>query len=87
MMSISAFSNLGVKITYGGGDKVQGTERRVDVVILCDPNANLLTFVDFIPPVPQNPAPPYYEYVLVLSSSELCGPSDNIEKFIQKFLP
>jgi len=87
LMSVTAISNIGVKITYGSGDKAMGTERRVDVVILCDPKAELLTFVDFIPPEPENPPPPFYEYVLVLSSSELCGPRENIEKFLEKFLP
>jgi len=86
LMAITAISNLGVKITYGGGDTVDGTERRVDVMILCDPRSTLLTFVDFIIPQPQNPPPPYYEYVLVLSSSDLCGASDDVEVFVEKII-
>jgi hypothetical protein len=86
LRDVTAISNIGVKITYGGGDHVGQSERRVDVVILCDPEAELLTFVDFIPPKPQNPPPPFYEYVLVLSSNDLCGPQDNIEQFLQKYL-
>jgi hypothetical protein len=84
LMAITAISNLGVKITYGGGDYVDQAERRVDVIILCDPTSELLTFVDFILPQPQNPPPPFYEYVLVLSSSNLCGAPDNDEEFLEK---
>jgi len=93
LLDVSAISNIGVKITYGGGDPVDGTERRVDVMIYCDPNnAELLTFVDFITPVPQNPPPPFYHYVLILSSNDLCGggPPDDLDHIInklKKFLP
>jgi hypothetical protein len=83
LMEITALSNWGVILTYGGGDNVVTTERRVNVMILCDPRSTLLTFEDFIPPNPQNPPPPFYEYLLVLSSSDLCGASD-VEEFMEK---
>jgi hypothetical protein len=83
LMAITAVSNFGVILTYGGGDKVDGTERRVNVMIICDPSSALLTFENFIPPKPQNPPPPFYEYVLVLSSSDLCGASE-VEEFMEK---
>jgi len=85
LIEITPISNIGVRITYGSGDRVGQTERTVDVVIFCDPEAELLSFVDFIPPQLQNPPPPYYHYVLILSSYDLCGPPDNIEQFLKKY--
>jgi hypothetical protein len=91
LLGITAISNYGVQISYGGGDTVNGIERRVDVVIFCDPLADLLQFVDFITPVLQNPPPPFYQYVLVLTSSDLCGsPSNNLPEImtkLKKYLP
>jgi len=85
LMNISQVSSNTVKITYGGGDVVFGvTPRQVDILISCDPTADLLTYVDYIQPYPLNPPPPYYLYTLVLTSSSLCRPVNQQSDLMEK---
>jgi len=86
LLNTSAISERAVKLTYGGGDIITITPRQVDVIIFCDPNADELTFIDFIPPVPKNPPPPYYLYTVILSSSMLCesGKTSRLEEIMNK---
>jgi hypothetical protein len=86
LLNVSASSEREVKLTYGGGDLVDLTPRRVDVIIFCDPSATVLRFIDFIPPFPKVPPPPYYLYTVILSSSVLCesGKTSRLEEIMNK---
>jgi len=76
-LGVTIITPATVKISYGGGDNVDTTPRQVDIYISCDPMANILTFVKFVPPQPINPPPPYYLYQIFFSSSTLCNSDSN----------
>jgi hypothetical protein len=72
-MGVTEYTPLSVKLSYGKGDYVDVSSRQVDIYIYCDPTASVLSFDNFIPAFPQNPAPPVYLYKLYLGSSSLCS--------------